>query len=455
MPKPRSSKSTLFEVMNNAVCPLYILDQQGQILFANEPLCKWLNMEFDLIKMVSCQPTTDRTERQPEDAIRGLAVPPTAYQERISQGKVFRTAADRHLIWRSASFTRLSGTNEVRGNILVTLSNEDQSIDAIPEHPTSWVRQVIADLRTFETQRYGFDHFIGLSPQAQRLNKQIQVACKTDCNLTLVGPVGSGLAELGRLIHQARWNDQKASLTEIPCPMADAQSIQNTILQIQRERNKEATSNWLMLVDAEKLSEQAAHELCGFLQLPNHNLKIISLFSHLDSIAAPLLSFLNIQEVNVPALRDRKTDIPILASYLLKLHSRNDVIEFNLAAQQALVDYNWPCNLEELEQTVSEIASRPEQDVVALDDFPDRFKHALQAQQIGGSQVTQIDLDGYLASIEAKLIGRAMQQANNNKAKACKLLGISRAKLGRRIQVLGIGEDDSDPIIFEESLDNE
>lgn len=455
MAKPRSSKSTLFEVLNHAACPIYLLNPEGQILFANEPLCKWLNTEFDQIKMATCLPTTDRLEKQPEDSIRGLAIPLSAYQKPFSTGMVFRTAADRHLIYRAASFTRLSGTQDVNGNVLVAISGFDQPKEEIREQPEPWLRQVIADLRSFETQQRGFDQFIGISPLAERLQKQIQAACKTDCNLLVSGPSGSGIKKLAKLIHQARWNEDTPSLTELQCSLADAPSIQDTVLQLQRELRSNSPPNWLLLVEPEQLSDEAAHELGGFLELPNHELKLVTLTRHPDKIATTLSSYLNVMHVEVPGFQDRKADLPIVANYLLKCHCNNDLAEFNPQAQQALIDYDWPNNLKELDDTLLEVASKTQNEVVKLEDFPDRFHHALQAQQIGGNEVTQINLDDYLATIETELIGRAMQQANNNKAKACKLLGVSRAKLGRRIQMLGLSQEEADPIIFEESHDHE
>lgn len=455
MPKPRSSKSTLFQVLNSAHCPLYILDAEGKIIFANEPLCHWLGLDFDQIQSAKCLPSIEATQQPLEDSLRGLAIPPSAYQEVYSNGKVFRTAADRHLIWRAASFVRLSGNRDTPGHVLVVLDDSDQDATSIPETPEPWLRQLIVTLKSAQFESPHLDRFIGTSPAAHRLNEQIQLACNSQSNLLITGPLGAGTKALGNFIHQKRHEKTLLPITEIQCSVADAQSIQKAIVYVQRQRGPKRAGDWFMLLDPENMSQEAVNELHGFLQLPRNNLNFISISTQPQKIDPRLTDFLNIIHVDVPALRVRKTDIPILASHFLKRHSQNDLAEFNKAAQQLLTDYDWPNDITEMEETIAEVAKGLRDTAVSPKQLPERFHYAIQAQQIGAESIPTIDLENYLASIEAELIERALNQTKHNKAKACKLLGISRAKLGRRIQVLGIGSDDSEPIIFEESHDNE
>ena len=455
MPKPRSSKSTLFQVLNNAQCPLYVLNAQGEVLFANEPLCNWLGLDFEQIQMSKCSPSTEPLPSQPDDAIRGLAIPPSAYHEPFSRGKVFRTAADRHLIWRAASFIRLDGNQDMPGNVLAVLHHTDEDGSSVSESPNPWLRQLLAELKNSQTPVQGTDRFIGTSTAAKRINEQIAAACQLKNNLLITGPFGAGIEDLASVVHANRHLEQSTPITKIHCAMADAPGIQNTIVQSQGTRGQRRAGDWFMLIEPEKLTAEAANELNGFLQLPRHNLNFISISSQPEQIDPRIENFLTVMKIDVTPLLDRKSDIPVLASYFLKLHCKNDLIEFDKAAQQMLIDYDWPDDIRELEQTITAIDVNCECDTLSPEQLPDRFIHALQAQQIGATSVPVIELDAYLASIETELIERAMKQANHNKAKACKLLGISRAKLGRRIQVLGIGPDDSEPIIFEESDDDE
>lgn len=455
MPKPRSSKSTLFQVLNSAQCPLYVVNAQGQVLFANEPLCNWIGLDFEQIQTATCSPSAVPLPAQPDDAIRGLAIPPSAFQEPFSRGKVFRTAADRHLIWRAASFVRLDGNQDMPGNVLTVLHHSDEDSSSIPESPEPWLRQLLAELKSSQTSVSGIERFLGTSPSAQRLNQQISAACELKNNLMITGPLGAGLEKLGALIHDNRHAEESTPITKIHCAMADAPGIQNTIVQTQGSGGQRREGDWFMLIEPEKLTPEAANELSGFLQLPRHNLNFISISAHPEQIDPRIESYLTVLRVDVVPLCDRKSDIPVLASYFLKRHCDNNLVEFDNVSQQMLVDYDWPNDIQELEQTIAAVDANHEGDSIGPEQLPDRFQHALQAQQIGNSSVPIIDLNAYLASIETELIQRAMNKANHNKAKACKLLGISRAKLGRRIQVLGIGAGDAEPIVFEESDDDE
>ena len=148
--------------------------------------------------------------------------------------------------------------------------------------------------------------------------------------------------------------------------------------------------------------------------------------------------------------------MPVLAQMILAETAGNTKIRFDESAIQQIVDYNWPGNLEELKRTIEEIDLEGSPSQVSSASLPQRFVQALQAQQIGGPQVVEIQLDEYLGNIESQLIERAMAFSGNNKAKACKLLGISRAKLGRRIQQLETESGPTEePIVFEETAGDE
>jgi transcriptional regulator with PAS, ATPase and Fis domain len=452
MPKSRSIKSTLYQLLNEALPPVYILDDKGNIVFANLALCSWLNIEFSEIEMEECVPTTDVLSAEPANTIRGLAIPSSAYRTANSKGQVFRTAADKHLIWREATYQRLTGSSDLAGNVLVTLAESDSDSNAkLSGDNTSWSRQLIAGMRSFKTQQLGLDRFTGISLAAAKFNQQIQLACANQANLLLSGPNGSMLAELASTIHAARSPEPK-TITPINCTMADAQTVQESILQARQASNE--SELWFQLDHPEKLLPGAANELMGFLQLPRHNMKFISICVDANAIQKDLACYLDTVSIKFPPLNQRKEDIPFVADLFLKQVTANPMIEFDEDAKEALIDYDWPNNLLELEQTVQQTGVVADAEFATLADLPDRFRHALQAQQIGGNAVPEIKLDEYLASIEAELIGRALNQANHNKAKACKLLGISRAKLGRRIQQLGLSES-ADPIVFEESVDED
>ena len=124
MAKSRSTRSNLYQLLNEAHRPIYVLDANGSIVFANTALCRWLGMAAELLESLQCIWTTDRLSDENSNQVRGLAAPPEIF-DHISgpdvpnalTAKVFRTAADGHLIWRDAEFITLDQHSDLSGAI--------------------------------------------------------------------------------------------------------------------------------------------------------------------------------------------------------------------------------------------------------------------------------------------------------------------------------------------------
>ena len=478
MAKSRSTRSNLYQLLNEAHRPVYVLDGKGHIVFANSALCGWLGTTAEQLESLQCIWTTDRLSDENLNRVRGLAAPPETFETVETESrsgpnssspnpsfktKVFRTAADGHLIWRNAEFITLDGRVDSPGAVLVCVSATDLPAN-LPAAESS-TDELINRLRTAQTQKFGYDHFVGVSPEAKLLSQKIRVTIGSDCNFIVVGEAGSQREQLARAIHAGRQESSGSSLPSELFPIhgavADADLVQTTVLQV-RERAGEG--GWLLLLDVDRLSERATQELVGFFQLDSSkgqsNLRAIATCVDARKLPPELSECLCVLELEVTPLRNRKSDLPLLAQMILTETAGNTKIRFDESALQQIVDYNWPGNLEELKATIEEIDLTANPNKVASTSLPQRFVQALQAQQIGGPQIVEIQLDEYLANIESQLIERAMAFSGNNKAKACKLLGISRAKLGRRIQQLETHLESKsgpteEPIVFEETAGDE
>ena len=121
---------------------------------------------------------------------------------------------------------------------------------------------------------------------------------------------------------------------------------------------------------------------------------------------------------------------------------------------QQFIEFHWPENIDQLNRTIQVAARNTSGVEITAEDLPDEFQHALKAMRIGTASETEIQLDQYLNDIEKELVTRALKQAKGNKTKASKLLGISRTKLLRRIQFLGLAGPDSDSAPGADELDS-
>ena len=111
---------------------------------------------------------------------------------------------------------------------------------------------------------------------------------------------------------------------------------------------------------------------------------------------------------------------------------------FSAAALERLDAYPWPGNLDELAEVVAEAHGRAAGLEIGVGDLPERLHVAAQAAAHPRRTEETIVLDEYLGRVERELIRRALGRAKGNKAKAARLLGVTRPRLYRRMVQLGL-----------------
>ena len=145
-----------------------------------------------------------------------------------------------------------------------------------------------------------------------------------------------------------------------------------------------------------------------------------------------LLFRLNTIEIHVPPLRDRREDIPLLASHFLRLHAqryRKDLPGFHADALRALAAHSWPGNVRELDHAVERAVLMARGSEVREAD--------LGLQGAGPEAPRQLD-DMSLEEVEAFLIKKALQRHGGSVSRAAEALGLSRSALYRRLQRYGL-----------------
>lgn len=154
-----------------------------------------------------------------------------------------------------------------------------------------------------------------------------------------------------------------------------------------------------------------------------------------------LASLLSTVVIELPSLAERREDLPLLAQLFLEEHNmagQRQVGGFSAAALDRLDAYPWPGNLDELAEVVAEAYQRCAGVEIAEADLPDKLRLAAQAAAVPRRVDERIVLDEYLERVERELIRRALVRAKGNKARAARLLGITRPRLYRRMVQLGL-----------------
>jgi DNA-binding NtrC family response regulator len=144
-----------------------------------------------------------------------------------------------------------------------------------------------------------------------------------------------------------------------------------------------------------------------------------------------LLFRLNTIEIRLPPLRDRREDIPVLASHFLRQHAehyRKPLTGFDESAIKALLAHLWPGNVRELDHAVERAVLMAQGETVRAADL------GLRAGREGPPRIEEMSLE----DVEALLIKKALARFNGNVSHAANALGLSRSALYRRLQRYGL-----------------
>ena len=144
-----------------------------------------------------------------------------------------------------------------------------------------------------------------------------------------------------------------------------------------------------------------------------------------------LLFRINTVEIHLPALRDRREDIPPLAMHFLgrnKARYRKQVSGFSSSAMQQMLQYAWPGNVRELEHTVERAV------LLCRGEEIEPSNLAIAAARSAPQSFENMSID----EVEALLIKKVMRRCDGNISQAAEALGLSRAALYRRIEKYGL-----------------
>lgn len=153
---------------------------------------------------------------------------------------------------------------------------------------------------------------------------------------------------------------------------------------------------------------------------------------------------LNVIELELPALRERREDIPHLIKVLLQKCSHKlglPVPAIEPSALNALNAYDFPGNIRELENIVERATTLCTDELIQLTDLPDDVALSSAPVETFGWTAFQeggVDLDGRIEKLERALIGEALRRSGGNKTEAAKDLGISFRSLRYRLEKLGL-----------------
>jgi len=337
------------------------------------------------------------------------------------------------------------------------------------EHLKAVLRNALKEKHLFQENRYlhhelrekyRFENIIGKSDAIEQVFRMMEKVARTDSSVLITGESGTGKELVARAIH---FSSERANGRFLPinCGALPENLLESELFGYKKGAFTGAAQDKLGLLKAadkgtvffdeigemplalqvkllRALQERECYPLGSndpvsfdvrVLCATNRNLEAEV---RAGRFREELLYRINVININLPALRDRKDDIPLLANHFLRKSEKSlgrTGMRFSKGAMRLLLNYPWPGNVRELENTVERAAILAETDVIHSHDLPDKLRTPSTAA------VSSIDSTGLtLEELEREHIKRVLEKVEGDKARAAQALGIHLSTLYRKVQ---------------------
>ncbi len=148
---------------------------------------------------------------------------------------------------------------------------------------------------------------------------------------------------------------------------------------------------------------------------------------------------LQVIPIRTPTLRERREDIPLLAEHFLGRFARQmgkRVAKISEEAMSLLQDFTWPGNVRQLENVIERAVALETTEAVLPERLPEEIRRPTRSEPLP-AMGDGFSLDAYLLSVEARLLGEALDRARGDRADAARLLGVSPRSLRYLLQKHG------------------
>jgi len=312
-----------------------------------------------------------------------------------------------------------------------------------------------------------FESIIGETPQMQKIYEIIQDLAKNNSTVLITGESGTGKELIARAIH---FNGQRK---QNPFVVVDCAAIPENLLEselfgyekgaftdaVEKKIGKFelADTGTLFLDEIDALKPNLQSKILraietkeiqriGGLKTIKIDVRIISA-TNIDLKKAvqegkfreDLYYRLNVIPIEVPSLRDRKEDIPLLIDYFIELYNKEfgkKVKGISKQALDVLYNYHWPGNVRELKNVIERLVALSKEEIITQKRLPidilfsDKKKSFFPDEEISFKLARE--------EFERQFIINVLEKVNWNQSKAARLMGIHRNTLLLKMQTLGI-----------------
>lgn len=313
--------------------------------------------------------------------------------------------------------------------------------------------------------RFDFSRLIGQSPKMQGLFNTLSLVAPTDATVLIQGESGTGKELVANAIHHnsLRKNQPfiKVSCAALPETLLESELFGHEkgaftgAISRREGRFQIAHRGTIFLDEVGEMSSSTQIKLLRVLQEKefeplgsNRTIKvdvrvIAATNKNLEKevkerhFREDLFYRLNVVPIILPSLRERREDIPILASHFFSFYrekNRKELKAISGKAMDLLVRYNWPGNVRELENVIERAVIMAQGEVIAPVDLPPQIQALAKEKD---AQDFYFPPGISLAQIERALILKTLEDTGGNRSRAAEILGINRRTLQNKLKEYG------------------
>ncbi|MFW6087840.1 MAG: sigma-54-dependent transcriptional regulator, partial [Myxococcota bacterium] len=324
-----------------------------------------------------------------------------------------------------------------------------------------------ADLREQLHHKFSFEHILGDHPSMQRVLKVVGQVAPSKATVLVQGESGTGKELIASAIHHNSPRCNRA-FVRLNCAALAENLLESELFGHERGsftgathrregRFKQADGGTLFLDEVSEIPMTVQVKLLRFLQEKEFervggnetlrvNVRVVAATNRelLERVREgkfreDLFYRLNVVQIDVPPLRARRSDIPLLAHHFLSVYAEENerrIEGFTDEALRALMAYPWPGNVRELENAVERAVVLCEGSTIGVEHLPSASGSSMRGEV--GMLVPGITM----AELERTAILQTLEAVGGSTAKAADMLGISRRKIQYRLKEWGMTEHD-------------
>lgn len=331
---------------------------------------------------------------------------------------------------------------------------------------TSSLKREIAELRNELKNRFNFENIVGQSGKMQEVFRAIEKIIDSNVTVLIQGESGTGKELIARAIHYHSKARNVKQFVAVNCSALPESLLESELFGHEKGaftgasgrrigKFEVANGGTIFLDEIGLMSQMTQAKLLRVLQerefervggneLVKVDVRVISA-TNVDleeavkngNFREDLFYRISVFPIRLPALRERKEDIPLLSAHFLEKYSKQEDKELEGIAPDALellMAYNWPGNVRELENAIERATLLASTSELAPKDLPNSVR------AIGEKKIYEKDatLSSWIEKLEEDALRQALLECEGNISKTAKKLGIGRATIYRKAKKYGL-----------------